>query len=99
MALLDSKSGIWGGLALGMAVLVAPVVVPVIAVAARPLVKGAIKNGYLLYQRGREIVAEVVESIEDLTAEAKSEADFELASSIESTGGQSPSEPLQRGVQ
>lgn len=55
------------------AAVVAPVLLPVVGAVVRPVLKTAIKGGILLYHKGREMVAEVVESVEDLTAEAKAE--------------------------
>jgi hypothetical protein len=52
---------------------VAPVVIPVIAGAAKPLTKAAIKTGLILYKKGRETMAETLESMEDIVAEAKAE--------------------------
>jgi hypothetical protein len=56
----------------GAAVL-APVLMPGVATAARPLLKGAMKLGVTLYEKGNEAVAEAGEAVEDLIAEAKSE--------------------------
>jgi hypothetical protein len=60
------------GIGIGMAIL-GPVLVPVVASIAKPLAKAAIKGGVILYEKGREAVAEAGEVIEDLVAEAKSE--------------------------
>ena len=81
MAIWDysPKAGVWTGIAIGVGLLVAPVVIPMIATAARPVAKAAIKGGLMLYEKGREMVAEVAEVVEDLTAEAKSEVQAELA--------------------
>jgi hypothetical protein len=58
------------GLAIGLGVVVlAPVVLP----ALRPVAKAAIKGGLYLYGKGKENLAEVGESFEDMVAEAKSE--------------------------
>jgi len=76
---LRPKADIWTGLAIGVGLLVAPIVIPVIAAAARPVLKAALKGGLLLYERGRELCAEVTEVTEDLIEEAKSEVKAELA--------------------
>jgi len=55
------------------AAVVAPIVLPVLDAVVRPVLKSAIKGGIILYNKGREIVAEVAESVEDLAAEAKAE--------------------------
>jgi hypothetical protein len=88
MGLLDfqPKADIWTGIAVGVAVLVAPVVIPVVAVAARPVLKSAIKNGLVLYEKGRELMAEVMETAEDIAAEARSEANVQLAAAAAEVG-------------
>jgi predicted hotdog family 3-hydroxylacyl-ACP dehydratase len=64
------------GLAVGIGVaLVAPVIAPAVATIMRPIAKSAIKAGILLYHRGIETGAELVEVVEDLVAEAKSEVE------------------------
>ncbi len=75
MAISDmiSKGNIWTGIAIGAGLLAAPVVIPAVASAARPLLKAVIKGGYVLYEYGREMVAEVTELTEDLFVEAKAE--------------------------
>lgn len=76
MALLDNgfKGNILTGLTIGLgATILAPVIMPVVAAIAKPLAKAAIKGGVLLYEKGRETVAEVGEVVEDLVAEAKTE--------------------------
>jgi hypothetical protein len=45
----------------------------VIVNVGRPLLKGAIKGAIMAYGRGQEVVGELGETIEDLTAEARSE--------------------------
>jgi hypothetical protein len=48
-------------------------VIPVLAGIAKPLAKGAIKGGILVYEKGKEVYGEVTEAVEDLAAEARSE--------------------------
>ena len=81
MAIWDyrPKGNLWTGVAIGVGLLVAPVVIPMIGAAARPVAKAAIKGGLMLYEKGREMLAEVSEAVEDLAAEAKSEVRAELA--------------------
>jgi hypothetical protein len=67
---------------IGAAVLVGPMLLPVVATVAKPLVKGVIKTGMTLYDKGNEVVAEVGEMIEDLMAEVKSEMPGETKSRI-----------------
>lgn len=63
------------GLAIGAgAVLLAPVVIPAIGSALKPLLKTTIKGGILAYEGAKVAVAETREAIEDITAEAKAEA-------------------------
>jgi hypothetical protein len=85
MAIWDyrPKADIWTGVAIGVGLLVAPVVIPMVAAAARPLLKAALKGGFVLYEKGREVVAEVMEVTEDLVEEAKSEVKAELAEAKE----------------
>ena len=59
--------------AVGAAVAV-PVLLPVAASVVRPLVKGAVRTGIVLYDKGNEAIAGMGEVIEDLVAEIKSEA-------------------------
>jgi hypothetical protein len=75
MAIFEGwKGNILGGLAIGIgASVVGPVVIPILATVAKPLTKAAIKGGYLIYEKGRETLAEAQEVIEDLVAEAKAE--------------------------
>jgi hypothetical protein len=81
MALTDlqPKANVWTGLAIGVGLLLAPVVVPVIAASMRPLMKAVIRGGYMVYERGREMIEEVSEMTEDLIAEVKSEIETELS--------------------
>jgi len=72
------KGGVWTGVAIGVGLLVAPVVIPMIAEVAKPVAKGLMKTGLMLYEKGTEMVAELVEGVEDLAAEAKSEVHAEL---------------------
>jgi len=74
MALLDNGLKVSTGVAVGLgAILLAPTVLPIIAAVARPLVKATIKGGIILYERGKELIAETAEVLEDLAAEAKAE--------------------------
>jgi len=67
-----------GGLVTGLAVgagffLLAPVAARMLSGAGRPLLKETVKGGLFVYNRGRTLWAETRESLEDITAEAKSE--------------------------
>ncbi len=63
-----------GAVAIGAAaVLLAPVVLPVIASVLKPIAKGLIKGGILAYEGAVVALAETKETIEDIAAEAKAE--------------------------
>ena len=59
-------------LAVGAAVL-APVVLPAVSGLLRPAAKAAIKGGILVYDRGRQAVAELGEMTSDIAAEARAD--------------------------
>lgn len=95
MIIVDDIKG--GGLAtvvIGAAViLLAPVVVPVVVQAARPLLKEAIKGGILCFQKGREAMAEVGEMFDDVVAEARAELEAgkgQPAETVEAEAGKAP---------
>ena len=68
------KGPVGKGLALGItAVVLAPIILPVVTRAARPLAHAAIKTGMIFYERGREAVAEAQEVLEDVIAEVRAE--------------------------
>jgi len=86
MGLFDNgwKGNILGGLAIGIgSAVLAPVVIPILSRTAKPLAKAAIKSAMLMYEKGKEKVAEAQEVVEDLMAEARSELDKESAAGIE----------------
>lgn len=64
------------GVGLGV-VLFAPAIAKVAGEVAKPLVKTMIKGGIMLYDRGRVLAAETMETIDDITAEAKAEMNLE----------------------
>lgn len=77
MGLIDDALKLKGApgmalLALG-AVVLAPVVMPVLGSALKPVIKQGIKGGLVLYQKSKELAAEALESLEDIAAEAKAE--------------------------
>jgi hypothetical protein len=103
MAISDTitKGNIWTGIAIGAGLLAAPIVIPAVASAARPLLKAVIKGGYLLYEYGREMVAEVTELTEDLFVEAKAEFEAGVTEVQEEQGErpriqQEQAEPMRR---
>lgn len=55
------------------AIVLLPVLVPVAAGVGKPLAKATIKGGIVLYERGKGVIAEVGETLEDIIAEAKAE--------------------------
>jgi hypothetical protein len=55
------------------AVLLAPIVLPVVAGVLKPVAKGVIKGGLLAYEGAKVALAETMETIEDVAAEAKAE--------------------------
>jgi peptide subunit release factor 1 (eRF1) len=76
MGLLDNglKGNVMTGLAIGIgAAILAPAVIPVVANVAKPLLKAAIKTGIIMFEKGKETVAELNEVFEDIVAEAKAE--------------------------
>lgn len=63
-----------GSLAVGAGVVfLAPVVLPIVGAALKPVLKAAIKGGIMAYEGAKVSVAETKETIEDLAAEAKAE--------------------------
>lgn len=70
----DLKKQAPSGIMIGIgASILAPVILPVLASIARPLAKATVKGGFLLFEKGKEVVAETGEFMEDLVAEARSE--------------------------
>jgi len=62
------------GIAIGIgAVLLAPVIIPMVGALVKPVAKGVIKAGMMVYHQGEVIAAEAKETWEDLTAEVKAE--------------------------
>lgn len=57
--------------------MLAPVVLPIVGRLGKPLVKEFIKQGYLIYERTREGLAEVAELAEDAVAEARVQLELE----------------------
>jgi hypothetical protein len=87
MAILDfrPKADMWTGIIIGAGLLLAPIVIPAVAAAARPILKTVLKGGLMLIETGNELIAEATEAIEDLVAEARAEASAELAPASEET--------------
>ncbi len=55
------------------AIVLLPVLVPVVASVGKPLAKATVKGGIVLYEKGKGVIAEVGETLEDIVAEAKAE--------------------------
>ena len=94
MSLLDDlKGNAVSGLLIGIgAAVLAPVILPILASIAKPVAKAAVKGGIMLYEKGKESVAEAGEMLEDIVAEAKSElAEEQLAAA---TGASPTSEDM-----
>jgi len=68
------KGNIVTGLAIGIgSAIIAPLVVPALSKAAKPLAKAAIKGGLVLFETSKEKLAEAHELVDDLLAEARAE--------------------------
>ena len=74
MGLFDNGFKVSTGLAIGLgAVILLPVAAPVIAAVTKPLVKAGMKGGMILFQKGKEAIAEASEVLEDMVVEAQAE--------------------------
>jgi hypothetical protein len=76
MGLFDNglKGNLVTGLAIGIgAAVIAPQLIPALAGVIKPIAKAAIKGGLVLYEKGKEAVAEAGEMVEDIVAEVKAE--------------------------
>jgi hypothetical protein len=63
-----------GTLALGaIAFMAAPQIIAAAGSIVRPVVKTGIKSGMLVYDKGKELVSGTVDSIQDVSSEARSE--------------------------
>ncbi|OAG26803.1 DUF5132 domain-containing protein [Thermodesulfatator autotrophicus] len=75
------KKEVVTGLSVGLGLAyVLPKLLPVFGQAAKPLIKGMMKGSIIAYEKGRETLAELTETLEDLWAETKAELEEELAS-------------------
>ena len=81
MAIWDfrPKADIWTAVAIGVGLLVAPVVLPIAWSGVRSLLKGVVKGSITVYQKGCELVEDAIEGTADLIEEARSEARSELS--------------------
>ena len=68
------KSNFVVGLTAGVvATVLAPVLIPALRSGARPLAKSLVRGGFLLYEKGREAIANAGEVMEDVVAEVRAE--------------------------
>ena len=66
------------------AIVLLPVIVPVVTGVGKPIAKAAIKGGILIYEKGKGVIAEVGETFEDIVAEARAElADQQAEGQVE----------------
>lgn len=72
------------------AVLLAPVLIPVVAGIGKPIAKSIIKGGLVAYEKSKGAFAELGETWEDIVAEAKAE----LAESEETPAFEAASAPI-----
>ncbi len=63
------------GILIGMGAVLAPKIFPRLGNALRPLVKSAVRAGYALADKTKELAAETSEQLQDIVAEVKSESD------------------------
>ena len=78
MAINPFRAGVGAALAVGAAAAVlTPILLPVLVRSARPLARQAVKAGLIIYEKGRETLAEVEETFDDLIAEARVELEQE----------------------
>lgn len=79
------KSDVAKGFAIGAGlVLLVPLAVVTLAPLARPVLRQALKSSLLAYEKGREVLAEWGETLEDVTAEVQ--AELREARMAEATG-------------
>lgn len=70
---LEGGVGIFG-IAAGIgAALLAPVVIPILGQAGKPVVKTVVKESLWLYEKGKEAMTEMSDAWEDVVAEARYE--------------------------
>ena len=86
MALLEGITESLGGSLMSnvligaAAIVLAPIVVPAVLAGMRPVAKTLVKGGVMVYDKTREMVAEVGEQMGDIVAEARSELTASAAS-------------------
>lgn len=79
------KGAVITGAVVGIgAVVLAPMIFPIVANISRPLAKSTIKSGMIIFKNGRETIAELVEVFDDLVAEARAELEVAAAATADS---------------
>jgi len=83
MAFTDLIKGQAGRISIVLTVVaLAPVVLPLVARAARPAVRAVLKAGVIAYEKGRETLAEGREMVNDVVAEVRAELEEKHAAQV-----------------
>ncbi|MGO9568079.1 MAG: DUF5132 domain-containing protein [Desulfomonilaceae bacterium] len=82
------KSGVWTGVAVGVGLVAAPVLIPLAWSGIETLLKAVLKGSFLVYEKAHELGAEIAEGAADMFEEAKSEvhSEFSVASKTVKAG-------------
>ena len=93
---MDPEKPLQSGLGMmvaGMAgLLLAPIVLPALALVARPAAKTAVRAGLIMAARGRETLAELTEMAEDMVAEVQAELKAEHEAALATAAPTRPAE-------
>lgn len=84
VALIEEE--LLAGMAIGVAAMAFPALVPRMGAALRPLLKSAVRAGYGVAARTRETVAEMSEQFQDVVAEVRAEHQHEPGAAGDGTG-------------
>lgn len=84
-----------GGVAVGVAL---PIVIPAVMEGGRPLAKALLKHGSIAFQRVQVLAARAAETIEDLLAEVRAEAQPAAAGASVATDVSVPTEITDKKV-
>jgi hypothetical protein len=74
------------------AIVLLPVLVPVVGKVVKPAAKAAVKGGIVLYEKGKGVITEIGESLDDIISEARAELAEEAETALEPA---EPEEPVQ----
>lgn len=88
------EAGVPGVIAGIGAVILAPVVIPIVAGVGKPLAKSVIKGGLAIYEKSKGALEEVGESFEDLVAEARMELSEEKQTAAIESAALNPTETM-----